>query len=71
MSVSLVYMARPIYGGWVTFTSHLCLKYDCNLYKIGKRTEKNTRDYGYGVKYQNLDINELIKKKKLIYYSYR
>lgn len=77
MSVSLVYMAKPIYGGWVTFTSHLCLKYDCDLYKIGKRTEKKTRNYGYGVKYQNLDINELIKKDNLFitaidkhYYQY-
>ena len=37
MSVNLVYMAKPIYGGWVTFTSHLSLKHGCDLYKIGKR----------------------------------
>ena len=52
--INLVYMAKPIYGGWVTFTSHLCLKYNCELLKIGKRTEKKKRKYGYGVNYQNM-----------------
>ena len=66
MTISLVYMARPIYGGWVTFTSHLCLKYNCDLYKIGKRSEKNKRDFGYSVKYQNLSIDELIQKENLV-----
>ena len=77
MTINLVYMARPIYGGWVSFTSHLCLKYNCDLYKIGKRTEKNKRDYGYGVKYQNMNINDLIQKNNLFitaidkhYYEY-
>jgi len=59
-------MAKPIYGGWVTFTSHLCLKYKCDLFKIGKRTEKNKRNYGYGVQYQNVKIDELIKKDNLV-----
>ena len=45
--INLIYMAKPIYGGWVTFTSHLTLKYNCNLYKVGKRSEKRLRDYGY------------------------
>jgi hypothetical protein len=64
--MNLVYMAKPIYGGWVTFTAHLCLKYNCDLFKIGKRTEKNKRDYGYDVKYQNLRIDELITKENLV-----
>ncbi len=66
MSVNLVYMAKPIYGGWVTFTSHLSLKHNLELYKIGKRTEPNKRDYGYGVKYQNLRIDDLIQKSNLV-----
>lgn len=66
MVVNLVYMAKPIYGGWVTFTSHLFLKNKCDLYKIGKRTEPNKRDYGYGVKYQNLRIDDLIAKNNLV-----
>tara|TARA_B100001094_G_scaffold94045_1_gene89837 strand:+ start:11351 stop:12295 length:945 start_codon:yes stop_codon:yes gene_type:complete len=74
---NLVYMAKPIYGGWVTYTAHLSLKNDYPIYKIGKRTEKNTRDYGYNCKYQNLVIEDLIKKENLMitaldkhYYEY-
>ena len=29
-------MAKPVYGGWVTFTAHLNLKYNYPLFKIGK-----------------------------------
>ena len=75
--VNLVYMAKPIYGGWVTFTAHLCLKYNCDLFKIGKRTEKKKREYGYGVQYRNVNIDELITKDNLFitavdkhYYEY-
>ena len=63
MKTNLVYMAKPTYGGWVTFTAHLCLKYDCNLFKIGKRSESKKREYGYGVEYQNLRIDDLLSKK--------
>ena len=38
--ISLVYLAKPIYGGWVTFTVHLAKKYNYRLYKVSKRTEK-------------------------------
>lgn len=64
--MNLVYMAKPIYGGWVTFTSHLALKYSSELFKIGKRTETNSRNYGYGVKYRNLRIDELITKENIL-----
>ena len=64
--MNLVYMAKPIYGGWVTFTAHLSLKNNSKLYKIGKRTEPNERDYGYGVKYRNLRIDDIISKEKLL-----
>ena len=74
---NLVYMAKPIYGGWVTYTAHMSLKYDYPIYKIGKRSEKNSRDFGYMTRYQNLCIEEIIKKEHLIivaldkhYYDY-
>lgn len=74
---NLVYMAKPIYGGWVSFTAHLSLKKDYDLYKISNRTEKNKRDYGYGVKYHNMNIDDLCKKPNLLitaidkhYYQY-
>jgi len=64
--IELVYMARPIYGGWVSFTAHLALKYSLPLYKIGSRTEEKQRDYGYGVKYQNRAPNDLPRGRILI-----
>ena len=59
-------MARPIYGGWVSFTAHLALKYSLPLYKIGSRTEEKKREYGYGVEYQNRAPNDLPKGRILI-----
>ncbi len=81
MVVSLIYMARPVYGGWVSFTAHMALKYDMKLYKIGSKTEGTAdapklRDYGYGVEYQNRAPNDLPPGKILItaidksYYEY-
>ena len=32
--VNLIYMAKPRFGGWVTFTAHLSQKYNYKLYKI-------------------------------------
>ena len=64
--MNLVYMARPVYGGWVTMTAHLSLTYEYPLFKITKRSEKSLRDYGYGVQYQNLFIDDLVKKDNLV-----
>lgn len=66
MTLNLIYMAKPIYGGWVTFTAHLSLKYNCELFKIGKKTEKNKRNYGYGVEYKNTKADEIIKKDNIL-----
>ncbi len=67
-------MARPIYGGWVSFTAHLSLKNNLPLYKIGNKTEKKKdnspvlREYGYGAQYQNISPNDIknIKTEMLI-----
>lgn len=69
--VHLIYMARPIYGGWVSFTAHLALKYSLRLFKLGNKTEgtdaePKLRDYGYGVEYQNRAPNDLPKGRLLI-----
>ena len=42
--MNLIYMAKPIYGGWVTFTAHLSIKNKFPVYKIAnvqKKTEGN------------------------------
>jgi len=72
--IALFYCARPNYGGWVSFTAHLALKYNLPLFEIGNTTEytkegnPKLREYGYGVTYQNVTIEDLkkIKGKLLI-----
>ena len=65
-------MAKPPYGGWVSFTAHLAQKYNANLYKIGNKTEvKKTgeptlRDFGYGVKYQNISPQDAHKLNNVL-----
>ena len=59
---NLVYMAKPIYGGWVSYTAHMSLKYYYPIHKIGKRCEKKDRDFGYMTRYQNMNIEELVKR---------
>lgn len=74
--VHLIYMARPIYGGWVSFTAHMALKYSLPLIKFGSKTEEKLRPYGYGVEYQNRAPSDLPKGRLLItaidktYYEY-
>ena len=70
--MNLIYMAKPRFGGWVTFTAHLSKKYNYKLYKIHTKTEvkKNgdpiLRNYGYGVKYQNISIKDASKLKNIL-----
>lgn len=55
----LLYLAKPTYGGWVSFTAHLHLKNKIPLYKISKRTEKKSRNYGYNTQYTNINVETL------------
>ena len=56
----LIYLAKPIYGGWVTFTGHLSRKYGYPIHKLTKHTEKTTRAFGYGCRYKNMSLQDLI-----------
>jgi len=74
---NLLYLAKPVYGGWVTFTAHLSHKYNLPIYKIGNRSETSKRDYGYECHYQNINIADVIKLKNILitaidkhYYEY-
>lgn len=57
---NLVYMAKPIYGGWVTFTAHVSKKYNYPIHKITKHTEKGRRDFGYGCNYHNMSLADVV-----------
>ena len=63
---NLVYLAKPIYGGWVTFTAHLSKKYEYPIFKITKRTEGKKRKYGYDCEYQNMNIVDILKLDNLL-----
>ena len=63
---NLLYLAKPVYGGWVTFTSHLSHKLDAPIYKIAGRNETFDRDYGYERKYRNKSIGEIIKLDNIL-----
>jgi len=57
--MSLFYLARPIYGGWVSFTAHLALKHNLEIFKIGNKTEEKGRDFGYGTEYRNISRDDI------------
>lgn len=59
MAFDLFYCAKPVYGGWVSFTAHLALKHDLPIYKIGNRTEEKNRPFGYGVEYRNISAADI------------
>jgi hypothetical protein len=63
MTYNLFYLANPIYGGWVSFTAHLALKHALQVYKLGNRTESKPRNFGYGVSYTNIAIDDIGKYK--------
>lgn len=68
MNVNLFYLTPNPYGGWVTYTYHLIQALElvgikCSLYKITKKGEKNTRDFGYSLRYRNINIEEALSLK--------
>lgn len=73
MKVDLFYLSPNPYGGWVTYTSHLIdvlqeSEVEVELFKIRSRSEKTTRDFGYGKRYRNISMAEALSRtnKKLI-----
>lgn len=59
MKVNLLYAAKPMFGGWPSFTAHLALQlqeqgHEVALFKAGNRTEQRLRPFGRGLFYQNI-----------------
>ena len=51
------FLSDCIYGGGLTFTVHLLHSLGKKLvFKISKNYEKRTRDFGYGIEYQNVPL---------------
>jgi len=60
--INLFHLSSNVYGGWVTFTYHLTkslemIGEEVRLFKVGNRFEETERNFGYGLTYQNVDIN--------------
>lgn len=56
---SIVYLAEARFGGWVTYTAHLAKMLGVShIYRIGNKTEPKLRDFGQGVAYQNLSVED-------------
>ena len=67
--IALFYLAKPKYGGWVTFTSHLLksfqqLQIPVFLFKIGNKTESKQRHFNDDVNYQNVNLTTAINISK-------
>lgn len=56
----LYYLAKPTFGGWVTFTSQLSKMLDVPIHKVTKTTESKVRPFGYNTQYQNLSPDDAI-----------
>ena len=54
--MEFLHLSTPKYGGWITYASHLILRDYPNkiVLKVANKLEKKTRDYGFGVRYQNI-----------------
>ena len=63
--LSLFYTAKPSYGGWVSFTAHLTHLTQSSIFKIAKRTEKRTRDFGYGCNYRNITTTDFLDMESI------
>lgn len=64
--INLFYLSQNTTGGWVTFTSHLCrvlseLDVPFTLFKIGNRSERNPRNFGYGLGYHNISLADALR----------
>ena len=57
--MNLMYLAKPSYGGWISFTSHLALCKNYPIYKLTQRGEKKERPFGYGTNYINKPLEFL------------
>lgn len=65
MTFALAYLAKPKYGGWPTYTSHLYegildAGHKPVLLKAGTRTEQKQRPYGRSILYQNVSSADMI-----------
>ena len=69
-SIDLLYLHKYFYGGVTTFTVHLFYNMRLNTNKpilhFSIKNEKKLRDFGYGIKYKNINFDHLLDKKDVL-----
>ena len=65
MNISLFYMSKVTFGGFISYTSHLCgafrqMGHECNVYKVRKRTERKERDFNDGISSKNVSMEDAL-----------
>lgn len=71
-NINIVYLAKPVRGGWPTYTAHLAYGlqaagHNVQLWKQSKHTEDHTRPFGRGLRYRNASkefLAELARQEK-------
>lgn len=64
MKVSLLFLSKTKFGGWVTYTAHLyrtleAQGHEVDIVKIKDRTSPNLGDFGYGLSFHTYDLRFL------------
>jgi hypothetical protein len=64
--VNLFYLSDVRFGGWPTFTAHLMMGLAGNgikprLFRVAKHTEGFARDFGFGIRYQNISLDRALE----------
>lgn len=70
MKIDLFYNSPNTYGGWVTYTSHLidtlqAVGAEVSLFKLTRRGEKRTRNFGYDKRYRNISMEEALARSNV------
>ena len=74
--VDLFYLSPNPYGGWVTYTNHLmeafkAVDVKCTLFKIRPKSERKSREFGYGKHYRNISMAEAKNRKTIVNNEYK
>src|SRR5918997_3885246 len=57
---SFFFISNYMYGGCLTFTAHLLHTLNRKkVFRIAKKFEKRKKNFGYGIKYQNVPLEYL------------
>ena len=66
-AISFFFLSDYMYGGCLTFTAHLLHTLNRKqVFRIAKRYERRKRNFGYGIRYQNVTLEYFDSVKNLV-----